>query len=150
MVVRGSEAETPRPVNAGFQPPSKDRHSGISRHVDLRLLKTAGLLETPAVPELSASTVMILLCSTLGLAVLLLGMMIGISRRLRRIERWLVESENLQGSAEASPSQAETSAGGAFETFLKEDPARRKLPKGEQFAEYRRWRQENGMNWSNS
>jgi hypothetical protein len=101
-------------------------------------------------PELSSSTVMILLSSAVGLLVLLLGMIIGISRRLTRMERWLVESENRQGSGEASPSLAETSAGGAFETFLKEEPARRKLPKGEQFAEYRRWRQENGMNWSNS
>jgi hypothetical protein len=127
----------------------KDGHSGEG-HVDLRLLKPAGLHKTGGMPELSSSTVMILLSSAVGLLVLLLGMIIGISRRLTRMERWLVESENRQGSGEASPSLAETSAGGAFETFLKEDPARRKLPKGEQFAEYRRWRQENGMNWSNS
>jgi hypothetical protein len=100
--------------------------------------------------EFFSSTVMILLSTAVGLLVLLLAMIIGVSRRLARIERWLVESENRQGSAESAPTPAETSAGGAFETFLKEDPARRKLPKGEQFAEYRRWRQENGMNWSNS
>ena len=40
-----------------------------------------------------------------------------------------------------------TSAGGAFEMFLAEEPARRKLPKREQFADYRKWRQEKGLNW---
>lgn len=48
-----------------------------------------------------------------------------------------------------APSGAETSPGGAFEAFLAEDPARRELSKGEQFSAYRKWRQENGMNWSN-
>lgn len=93
---------------------------------------------------------MILLSSAVGLLVLLLGMAIGISRRLSRIEKWWMEADTRPGAAESTPSQAETSAGGAFETFLREDPARRRLPKSEQFAEYRRWRQENGLNWSNS
>lgn len=101
-------------------------------------------------PELASSTVVILVSSAVGLLVLLLAMVIGISRRLSRIERWLVEAENRQGVAESAPSTTETSAGGAFETFLNEDPARRKLPKNEQFAAYRLWRQENGLNWSNS
>jgi hypothetical protein len=34
-----------------------------------------------------------------------------------------------------------------FEAFLAEDPARRQLPKKEQFAAFRRWREEKGMNW---
>lgn len=93
---------------------------------------------------------MILLCSAVGLLVLLLGMVIGISRRLRKIETILTETGGRQLSAEVGLTQAETSAGGAFESFLKEDPARRKMPKSEQFAEYRRWRQENGLNWTNS
>lgn len=101
-------------------------------------------------PEWSSSTVFILSCASVGLSVLVLGMVVGISRRLARMERWLVESENRQSEAVAAPSAAETSSGGAFETFLKEDPSRRKLPKGEQFAAYRKWRQENGLNWSNS
>lgn len=101
-------------------------------------------------PDLPSSTVMILLFSAVGLMVLLLGMVIGISRRLRRIEAQLVEAGARQESADSPPTQAETSAGGAFEAFLKEDPARRKMPKSEQFAQYRRWRQENGMNWTNS
>lgn len=34
-----------------------------------------------------------------------------------------------------------------FDRFLAEDPARRALPKKEQFAAYRRWREEKGLNW---
>ena len=100
-------------------------------------------------PESDSSTVVILLSATAGLLVILLMVAFGISRSLIRIERRLAEGTGRQGAPESAPSLAETSAGGAFETFLSEDPARRKLTKGEQFAEYRRWRQENGMNWSN-
>lgn len=49
-----------------------------------------------------------------------------------------------------SASGAETPSGGAFEIFLSEEPSRRALTKSEQFAAYRQWRQEKGMNWSNS
>ncbi len=98
-------------------------------------------------PEFTSSTVLILLISAVSLLVLLLAMVIGISRRLKRVEHWLSAQP---GPVEAAPSHAETSAGGAFETFLKEDPARRTLTKAEQFAEYRKWRQENGLNWTNS
>lgn len=36
---------------------------------------------------------------------------------------------------------------GAFEAFLEEDPARRELPKKEQFAAFRHWRAAKGLNW---
>jgi hypothetical protein len=97
--------------------------------------------------EIAASTVLILLVSALGLLVLLLAMVIGISRRLKRVEHWL---SSQPGPVESVPSHAETSAGGAFETFLSEDPVRRALTKAEQFAQYRKWRQEQGLNWTNS
>jgi hypothetical protein len=116
----------------------------------LGLLKPFPPRKIRAVPEISSSTSFILLSAAVGLLVLLLGLVIGISRRLRRIEVHLIESENRQSPSGFAPSAAETSSGGAFEAFLAEDPARRKLPKGEQFAAYRRWRQENGMNWTNS
>lgn len=101
-------------------------------------------------PESASSTVMILLSSALGLLVLLLVLLIGISRRLKRVENRLSGLVSTSSPADSAPSHAETSPGGAFETFLKEDPARRALPKAEQFAEYRKWRQQNGLNWSNS
>ena len=106
--------------------------------------------ETPGVSEISSSTLLILLGSLVGLLALILFVLFGISRCLGRIERCLAEGFARQEVPERAPGQAETAAGGAFETFLREDPARRKLPKGEQFAAYRRWRQEKGMNWSNS
>lgn len=101
-------------------------------------------------PEISSSTSFILLSAAVGLLVLQLGLVIGISRRLRRMEIRLIEAENRLAPANSAPSAAETSSGGAFEAFLAEDPARRKLSKSEQFAAYRRWRQENGLNWTNS
>jgi hypothetical protein len=52
--------------------------------------------------------------------------------------------------SESASSAGETSPGGAFEVFLGEDPSRREMAKGEQFSAYRRWRQEKGLNWSNS
>jgi hypothetical protein len=34
-----------------------------------------------------------------------------------------------------------------FTEFLAEDPSRKELPKKEQFAAFRRWREERGLNW---
>jgi hypothetical protein len=121
-----------------------------ARPTQLELLKAGGPHHTPAMPETDSSTVIILLSATLGLTVLLMAMVIGISRRLKRIEKRVAEGSVRVKPPDATPSRAETSAGGAFEMFLKEDPARRGLPKGEQFAAYRRWRHEHGLNWSNS
>ncbi|MEX1113961.1 MAG: hypothetical protein WEB53_01850 [Akkermansiaceae bacterium] len=120
----------------------------------LGLLKAQRFLEIAAMPEPEVPsyvlTLVYLLSACLSLLGLLLIMSFRISRRLGRIERQAgaVRVETL--AAEAGPSLAETSPGGAFETFLNEDPSRRELNKGEQFAAYRQWRHENGMNWSNS
>jgi len=73
-----------------------------------------------------------------------------IAGSLGRIERQAsLDQADSQVSASA-PSLAETSPGGAFEAFLSEDPTRRQMSKGEQFAAFRQWRSEKGMNWSNS
>lgn len=101
-------------------------------------------------PETDLSTVVILLASCAGLLLMLLLLGFGISSRLSRIERLIREQSNHQGSSEPGPSAAESSPGGAFEIFLSEDPSRRSLSKGEQFSAYRVWRQQKGMNWSNS
>ncbi len=102
-------------------------------------------------PESEVSNVVVLLASCAGLLVLVLFLIIRISSRLARIERLVVQGQTRhESAAEQGPSVAETSPGGAFEAFLNEDPARRDLPKGEQFSAYRLWRQEKGMNWSNS
>lgn len=48
----------------------------------------------------------------------------------------------------APPVPVEVPTGTPFETFLNEDPERRKLAKKEQFKAYRAWRDEKGLNWS--
>ena len=101
-------------------------------------------------PESQAPTLIILLSSCLGLLVLVLFLVLRISLRLSRIERAAGKSSSPTESVEQAPSVAETSPGGAFETFLSEEPSRRNLTKSEQFSAYRQWRQEKGMNWSNS
>lgn len=120
---------------------------GCLSHI-FRLPKSVPSRKLLSMPELTSSTVVILLAALLGVALLLI--LAGISRSLLRIERRLAEQPSPLRGADLAPSSSETSAGGAFETFLSEDPARRKLTKAEQFAEYRKWRQENGLNWSNS
>jgi hypothetical protein len=100
--------------------------------------------------ELSSVPALILvgLCAGLLLAGLLVVMQI--SGRIRRIETLLEREPVAPTPREVVPGSAETAAGGAFEMFLDEEPARRMLSKSEQFAAYRQWRQEKGMNWSNS
>ena len=93
------------------------------------------------------------------LLLLVLILVIRINARLAGLERSLAGQRPVatrRGEGEpaelpvAEPSVAETTAGGAFEAFLNEDPSRRELSKNEQFKAYRKWRQENGLNWSNS
>lgn len=101
-------------------------------------------------PETDLSTVVILLASCAGLLLMLLLVAFRISSRLSRIEGLFRQQPSRQESVEVGPSAAERSPGGAFENFLNEDPSRRELSKAEQFSAYRLWRQEKGMNWSNS
>ena len=99
-------------------------------------------------PEANAPTVLILLGSAVALLVCLLALVLAIFRRVSRIERCLAADTSRQEAGEEEA--AEIQPGGAFEAFLNEDPSRRELPKREQFATYRQWRHERGMNWSNS
>ncbi len=98
-------------------------------------------------PEV-APILIILLSACVIMLVLVLLLVMRISSRLSRLEKFGGQSSAQAEPAGQAPSKGETSAGGAFEAFLAEDPSRRDLPKGEQFSAYRRWRQDNGMNWS--
>ena len=100
--------------------------------------------------EEDAHTMLVLLWICVGAAGLGFLILMRVLGRLARLERLLHQSDSRRETANAAPapSPAETSAGGAFETFLAEDDARRIMPKKEQFAAYRKWRQENGLNWS--
>ena len=100
--------------------------------------------------ELEANSVMMLLGICVVLLILVMAVLFRISARVHRIESLLGQHSERSEPVDGGPSVAETSPGGAFEMFLNEDPARRKLTKSEQFSAYRQWRQEKGMNWSNS
>ncbi len=107
-------------------------------------------VQNGGVPDIASSTLVILVSALLGVGVLIMMCVFGISRTLRRIERGLAELSSGEEAAENRLRTAEGSGGGAFEEFLNEDPARRMLPKGERFAAYRKWRREKGLNWANS
>jgi hypothetical protein len=96
-------------------------------------------------PSPEPRLLLILLCCATSLLLVLVLMLWRISRSLARIERALAMDAGMRNADEAA---AGTTGGGAFETFLNEEPERRVLPKSEQFAAYRRWRQEKGLNWS--
>ena len=86
------------------------------------------------------------------LVAILLRITCQISKQLSRIEAQLKLAQSAQGqSVGAAPTQSDDSvSGSAFEEFLSEDPQRRALSKSEQFAEFRNWRKEKGMNWQGS
>lgn len=123
---------------------------GLGMNGGFRTSQTRLVLQNCGMPETEMSMIAILLACCAGLLVLTLVLFSRISRRLARIEVLVGQGRSRQETGEIAPSAAERSPGGAFETFLNEDPARRDLPKAEQFTAYRQWRHENGMNWSNS
>lgn len=101
-------------------------------------------------PEPETNPTVILLYICIGLLVLAVVLIFRVSRKLSRLEGQISKKVDRSEASEHGPSLAETSPGGAFEAFLAEDPARLQLTKAEQFAAYRQWRHEKGMNWSNS
>ena len=103
-------------------------------------------------PETDLSTVVILLSACLGVLFLLLMVAVGYSYRLGRIERLLAQKPEAAAGESVPETREAVDArpGGPFDTFLAEDGARKLLTKKEQAAAYRKWRQERGMNWSNS
>lgn len=101
-------------------------------------------------PEPEPQLPVILLSACAGLLVVVTFFIFRILSRLSRIEDLVSRNDGPVEPAAPTPGVAETSAGGAFEAFLAEDASRRDLPKKEQFAAYRKWRHEKGLNWSNS
>ena len=69
-----------------------------------------------------------------------------LGRRLKRIESRLAQGKKKE-RADAKPQEAGADGVKHFEKFLADDPSRRDLPKKEQFAAFRKWRQENGLTW---
>lgn len=91
---------------------------------------------------------LILLSLALLLLFILLMVALGIRRTLAQVQFRLHQQTDLkEGAANAAESEAKESA---FQAFLDEDPQRLGLSKSEQFAAFREWRRQKGMNWSNS
>lgn len=105
-------------------------------------------------PETEMPPYILQLMIFLSLILLLLGIQVIVSLRIagriKQLANRLEASPKNQISHEPEQSHAETLTGGAFDAFLSEDAARRAMTKAEQFSAYRKWRQEKGMNWSNS
>jgi hypothetical protein len=77
------------------------------------------------------------------------GGVVRVERRLAELaERERLEPPLLAAPAGVRKALPERTRDGAFEAFLGEDPERRKLEKREQFAAYRKWRKERGLNWA--
>ncbi|MCH7226791.1 hypothetical protein [Haloferula sp. A504] len=91
-------------------------------------------------------TLWILLGVQTGLLVLIwLGQLIQ-GARLRRIERSLLSRNAPVPELQRVKSEARQGQR-LFDRWLDEDPSRHELPKKEQFAGFRKWRAEQGMNW---
>ena len=89
---------------------------------------------------------LIALCSIAGLLVLILVVLIRIASRLKGIERRLSVAQPPVVAAEKETSSA-ASYDGAFGKFIGERPELLVLKKSEQFAAFRKWRKEQGLNW---
>lgn len=88
-----------------------------------------------------------LLGALVVLQLLVLVVLLRLSGRVTRLSRRTAEpgqpaTRELGERKESSADQKKS-----FALFLAEDPARALLPKKEQFAAFRRWREEKGMNW---
>ncbi|MFC7335859.1 hypothetical protein ACFQY0_01615 [Haloferula chungangensis] len=97
----------------------------------------------------------ILLGILLFFALLIFIGQLRLGARLKRIEQAMAEGGRKEGAqrSRAQRSEDERSADEKeqyliFQEFLDEDPARSELPKKEQFAAFRKWRREKGLNWS--
>ena len=67
----------------------------------------------------------------------------GLQLQVRQLQKALEDKP-----MRASDADEETRKESAFDQFLAEDSERLALSKSEQFAAYREWRKEKGMNWS--
>ncbi len=78
---------------------------------------------------------------------ILLLLVLGLSGKIKRLSRAVSRPEPQTAPELAEKKEATADQKKWFEVFLDEDPARRELPKKDQFAAFRRWREERGLNW---
>ena len=84
------------------------------------------------------------------LAVLQMFILIMLLRLSGRVSRVVRQSAPPASREVAVRKEATGNSNKTFALFLAEDPSREELPKKEQSAAYRRWREEKGMNWKSS
>jgi len=101
-----------------------------------------------AIVEIGELSMMIPLVCLCGLALIGVLVAMRISGRLARIERLLASRPDAEeAQATVKVRGRSHSSVGDFERFMLEDPARRAMPKKEQFAAYRSWRKGRGLSW---
>lgn len=128
-------------------------HEGLGggRKVKTELSKGLRICQCEGMPELSLSLVMSVMIAVLCLLVVQCLMMM---RLMRRVSQIAIASARTDKEREKEREERERELvvknESAFESFLKEDPSRMQLTKSEQFAAYRQWRKNKGLNWKTS
>jgi hypothetical protein len=89
----------------------------------------------------------IALGSLLLMQVILLLALLRLSARVSSLFRLIASPVPPASQELADRKESNGEQGRWFAEFLAEDPSRRDLPKKEQFAAFRRWREEKGLNW---
>lgn len=78
---------------------------------------------------------------------LLLVAVLRVSGKVSALARQIASREPVAGPDLSQRKEENADQKKWFALFLEEDPARRELPKKEQFAAFRKWREEKGLNW---
>jgi hypothetical protein len=81
------------------------------------------------------------------LQLVLLIAVLRLSSRVSKLFRLVAPPTPAASQELAEQKEATAEQKNWFAEFLEEDPSRRDLPKKEQFSEFRRWRDEKGLNW---
>ena len=89
----------------------------------------------------------VLLGALVVLQLLVIALLLRVSGRVSRLSRMLAPAVAPAGRGLAERKESNADQKKWFAQFLAEDPERAQLPKKEQFAAFRRWREEKGMNW---
>ncbi len=93
----------------------------------------------------------ILLATILFFVLIIWTGQLRLGSRLKKIEQQMFKTGGAGGrtaQAEEERKADEKEQYLFFQEFLDEDPQRQDLPKKEQFAAFRKWRREKGLNWN--
>lgn len=101
-------------------------------------------------PEPESQNLLTVAIIVAGLLLFCLFVLLRISWRLARIEKRRgsqpATARKSEGAVKSEPAETPDMSG-PFGKFLSERPELNQATKGEQFAAYRKWRKEQGLNW---